>query len=142
MIWRYDERFGYAAWRDLEVHEQSEGNRVFVVTEIAHNPGRCISNDPVKLANEVRRHYALRPKDMIWIEHYPERPRCGTTAEWLAECYDLVRLSANRRGDFTVAVSQRITAREVQDLISARIDVAELFTATLPDKDACFNVYA
>jgi hypothetical protein len=66
------------------------------VSEIVHNPGRCVTNDPVKLANEVKRHYALKPKDVIWIEHYPERPQCGTSTEWLSECYELARLSTNR----------------------------------------------
>jgi hypothetical protein len=116
------------------MHARLDGKRVFLVSEIVHNPSRCITNDPVKLANEVRRHNALRAKDMIWIEHYPERPRCGTTGEWLAECYELVRLSANRRGDFTAAESRRLTVCQVEDLISGRLQVVELFPPAVLDR--------
>jgi hypothetical protein len=136
MIWRYNDRFGYPAWCDIDIHQRADGKQVFLVTEIVHNPGRCITNNPVKLANEIKDHYRLKPNEMIWIEHYPERPGCGTSNEWLSECYDLVRLSAHRRCEFTAAESKRITMREVDDLMSGRLEVADVFSATAPDSNA------
>jgi hypothetical protein len=101
MIWRSDDRFGYPSWCDLEMRERPDGKRVFIASELVVNPGRCVTNDPVKLANEVRRHFAMKAKDMIWIEHYPRRQHCGASDDWLAECFEWLRFSINRRGEFT-----------------------------------------
>lgn len=142
MIWRYSDRFGYPAWCDIAIHQRPDGKQVFLVTEIVHNPSRCITNNPVKLANEVRQHYALKPKDMIWIEHYPERARCGTSSDWLSESYELIRLSANRRGEFTAAESERLTTRQVETVVAGSLQTAQFFQATVPDKTAKLNAVA
>jgi hypothetical protein len=142
MIWKYNDRFGYPAWCDIEIHPRPDGKRVFLVTELVYNPARCITNNAIKLANEVKDHYRLKPKEVIWIEHHPERLHGGITNEWLTECYELLQLSANERGEFTAAEANRLTARQVADLISGELDVALFATTEVANNDISENVAA
>jgi hypothetical protein len=57
---------------DIEVHQRSDGKYVFVATELPDNPGTSVTNYAEQLATAVRTQYALKPGDVIWIEHYPE----------------------------------------------------------------------
>jgi hypothetical protein len=143
MIWQYSDRFGYPAWCDIEIHLRPDGKRVFLVTEFVYNPARRVTNNPIKLANEVKDHYRLQPREVIWIDHYPERLQGSVTNEWLTECFELLQLSANERGEFTAAKASRLTTSQVADLISGELDVSALFASTeVANNDISENVAA
>jgi hypothetical protein len=121
MIWRYEDRFGYPSWCDVEIHERPDGKRVFLLTEISYNPARAVTQNPEILANRLKVRYRLNAHTLIWIEHYPERRQLTETGEWLREVYDLVKFKNGSTGRLRVVQVKRITPDQARALISGAL---------------------
>lgn len=64
---------------NLTIHREIS---LVIATEI--NVGSSVTNSCERIANEVVRRYAIDPKRLMFIEHYPAEQRDGTPT------YDLV----------------------------------------------------
>ena len=105
---------------DIEVHRRSDGKYVFVATELLDNPGTSVTNFAEHLATAMRSQYALKPDQVIWIEHYPD-----AKGRW-KEDFDLVQFLAVEGEAFRTPVWTRITERAVIDLIAGVQNVDDL----------------
>ena len=105
---------------DIEVHRRSDGKYVFVATELPDNPGTSVTNFAEHLATAMRSQYALKPDQVIWIEHYPEAK--GRRKE----DFDLVQFLAVEGEAFRTPVWTRITEQAVSDLMAGVQNVDDL----------------
>ena len=105
---------------DIEVHQRSDGKYVFVATELPDNPGTSVTNYAEQLATAMRTQYALKPGDVIWIEHYPE------AKDRRNEDFDLVRFLGMEGDAFRTPVWTRITEQAVDELIAGKGNVEDL----------------
>src|ERR1700730_3714035 len=95
---------------DIEVHRRSDGKYVFVATELPDNPDTSVTNFAEHLATAMRSQYALKPEELIWVEHYPEAKNRRK------EDFDLVRFLGMEGDSFRTPVWTRITEQAVDDL--------------------------
>lgn len=59
-------------------------------------PGMSISNGAAILATIVMQKYRLHPKDVFWIEHFPEKQMGGQRIYRMAEVYQRVTFTYQR----------------------------------------------
>lgn len=105
---------------DIEVHQRSDGKYVFVATELPDNPGTSVTNYAEQLATAMRTQYARKPRDVIWIEHYPE------AKDRRKEDFDLVRFLGMEGDSLRTPVWTRITEQAVNELIAGVRNVDDL----------------
>jgi hypothetical protein len=48
----------------------TEAGAVVVLSELADNPGKSVTNAAAELATEIAQRYALDPQTTTWLEHY------------------------------------------------------------------------
>ena len=89
MIYNYIGFDGNYGICDLEIIKN-----LVIVTEISENEGTSITNMAEHLATQICQEFDIDPKNLIWIEHYPQR------GEWkeYPESYDLVQFNLNANG--------------------------------------------
>jgi hypothetical protein len=68
----------------------------------------------------MRSQYALKPEELIWIEHYPEAKNRRK------EDFDLVRFLGMEGDAFRTPVWTRITGQAVDELIAGKGNVEDL----------------
>jgi hypothetical protein len=68
----------------------------------------------------MRSQYALKPEELIWIEHYPEAKNRRK------EDFDLVRFLGMEGDAFRTPVWTRITEQAVDELIAGKGNVEDL----------------
>lgn len=105
---------------DIEVHRRSDGKYVFVATELPDNPGTSVTNFAEHLATAMRSQYALKPEDVIWIEHYPE------AKVRRKEDFDLVRFLSMEGDSFRSPVWTRISEQSVDELVAGVRNIEDL----------------
>ena len=115
---------------DIEVHRRSDGKYVFVATELPDNPGTSVTNFAEHLATAMRSQYALKPDQVIWIEHYPEAK--GRRKE----DFDLVRFLGMEGNSFRTPVWTRITQHAVDELIAGKRNVEDLVPRRVNERPA------
>jgi hypothetical protein len=115
---------------DIEVHRRSDGKYVFVATELPDNPGTSVTNFAEHLATAMRSQYALKPEELIWIEHYPEAKNRRK------EDFDLVRFLGMEGDAFRTPVWTRITEQAVDGLIAGVRNVEEFFPHRVNERPA------
>ena len=115
---------------DIEVHQRSDGKYVFVATELPDNPGTSVTNYAEQLATAMRTQYALKPGDVIWIEHYPE------AKDRRKEDFDLVRFLGMEGDSFRTPVWTRITQHAVDELIAGVRNVEDFVPSRVKERPA------
>ena len=115
---------------DIEVHQRSDGKYVFVATELPDNPGTSVTNYAEQLATAMRTQYALKPGDVIWIEHYPE------AKDRRKEDFDLVRFLGMEGDSFRTPVWTRITEKAVNELIAGVRNVEDVVLRRVNERPA------
>ena len=115
---------------DIEVHQRSDGKYVFVATELPDNPGTSVTNYAEQLATAMRTQYALKPGDVIWIEHYPE------AKDRRKEDFDLVRFLGMEGDSFRTPVWTRITEQAVNELIAGVRNLEDLVPRRVNERPA------
>ncbi len=115
---------------DIEVHQRSDGKYVFVATELPDNPGTSVTNYAEQLATAMRTQYALKPGDVIWIEHYPE------AKDRRKEDFDLVRFLGMEGDSFRTPAWTRITKQAVNELIAGVRNVEDLVPRRVNERPA------
>ena len=115
---------------DIEVHRRSDGKYVFVATELPDNPGTSVTNFAEHLATAMRSQYALKPEELIWIEHYPE------AKDRRKEDFDLVRFLGIEGDSFRTPVWTRITGQVVDELVSGVRNIEALGLGRVNDRPA------
>ena len=83
------------------------GNTV-VATELPDNPGMSLTNAAASAAMQVSQFYEIPPRDLTWIEHYPEE--IGQS-----ETFDLVHF-AFENSLLKLKKWQRISKAEAEEL--------------------------
>ena len=115
---------------DIEAHRRNDGKYVFVATELPDNPGTSVTNVAEHLATAMRSQYALRPDQVIWIEHYPEAK--GRRKE----DFDLVRFLGMEGDSLRTPVWTRITQHAVDELIAGVRNVEDLAPGLVAERPA------
>ena len=113
---------------DIEVHRRSDGKYVFVATELPDNPGTSVTNFAEHLATAMRSQYALKPEELIWIEHYPEAQNRRK------EDFDLVRFLGMEGDAFRSPVWTRITPQAVDELVAGVRNVEDLVPGRVAER--------
>ena len=65
---------------------------VVILTEIAENKGKSVTNAFEHIATKIVHQKRLNPHRVLWIEHYPDRNTREMTLPILNESYSLVSL--------------------------------------------------
>jgi len=115
---------------DIEVHRRGDGKYVFVATELPDNPGTSVTNFAEHLATAMRGQYALKPEDVIWIEHYPG------AKDRRKEDFDLVRFLSMEGDSFRGPVWTRISEQSVDELVAGVRNAEELVPERVNERPA------
>ena len=78
----------------------------------------------------MRSKYALKPEELIWIEHYPEAKNRRK------EDFDLVRFLGMEGDAFRTPVWTRITEQAVDELIAGVRNVEDLVPGRVTERPA------
>ena len=89
MIYNYTGFHGSYCICDIEIIKN-----LVIATEMPENEGTSITNMAEHLATQVCQEFDIDPKNLIWIEHYPQR--CERKES--PESYDLVQFNLNANG--------------------------------------------
>lgn len=104
MIFEYEGYWGCKSKCDIEIH----GN-IVIATELDDNPGTSITNFAVQLATLVCNKFNISYKNLIWIEHYPERKRTE-------ESFDFTTFNISEKG-FSSPRWKRVTKENILSVI-------------------------
>jgi len=105
-----DERYMYRGghYRVRIFHAPGAVRPVVIVSELADNPGRSVTNSWPQLAQGIMADFRLGD-DVTWIEHYPAHDR------WAAR-YDLVNM------DKATVQWRHVVCEEVERMTGADLD--------------------
>ena len=91
----YTSNSAFIARCEVDIYKElGSYNRLVIVilTQIAENQGKSITNAFERIATEIVRQKRLNPHRVLWIEHYPDRNKGGGKNSILDESYSLVSL--------------------------------------------------
>lgn len=91
---------------------------VVMATELPDNPGMSITNAAEYLATDVWELLGAPEREIVWIEHYPER---GPAQRRIPEEFDRVTFTQTERG-FAGPQWRRLSRAEVEALLGGPLE--------------------
>ena len=106
--------FGVESFCRLRIYDTDAGV-VVVLSELADNPGRSVTNAAAELATEIAKRYELDPQTTTWLEHYGA-VSYWDTGETFHETFDLLTFTWYGRNAHNVEW-RRLSQEQVHKLL-------------------------
>jgi hypothetical protein len=127
VIWRYEDAYHNACWRDIERYDREDGKIVILCTSSVLEPDWARLPSPPQLIQSVLNHWDLKPNQTIWIERLPRCENGSFTK--LKDEFLLIRLECSRKQDAcSIGRTLPLGFADVGQFINGNMTVKAMFS--------------